>query len=593
MKKENINQIVRKSGTLVKYDPHKKKGLILRGLREAASEKTILLVGESGEKIKTSLHRLPEFAFIQSTSINEAFDYLTSRDISLVLYDIMPHQYLQDLFPFILASKELYPSLPVISYSLTESNVFEDRSIEIDKTIEQDEVRILNIYPCSATSEKAEFDDKNAVGSHEPLSSKSIEVTNFVISKQSETDLEFIERTKFYLYSGVSTAIINLQINTSDIVTLLNLSHAYFRLKRYEESIKTYNRIIRIYPNSSEAYYGLAACYNVLNMIDEAIKACSEAIRIKPDFLKPYFLLGYMYEQRAFDRRRETINDFYKKDMPDEAKKALSQIDIFKGAIEAYNMVLKLRPDNAHAHLSLGHIFGRVGRYQEAINYFNESIKNRTECDSNDFIYEALGNAYEKAGQLKEALDAYKRIRFNPDLMDATKKAVEEMKVSLMESFEAQMYADAFFRLGNIYRQMNLHHEAIDSFKKTIFIIRIKPEMAGDFKNAYFLIGEAYFRLCLYQEAIEFFKEAAKVTPNLAEVYFNIGCAYVGLNNYREAILFFRHSIKIKRDYAKAYFNMGHCYLQIGQRSYAVKAYQILQKLQSNLAEKLFDEIYK
>ena len=123
--------------------------------------------------------------------------------------------------------------------------------------------------------------------------------------------------------------------------------------------------------------------------------------------------------------------------------------------------------------------------------------------------------------------------------MAATKTTVEKMKVSLMKALEAQIYADAFFRLGNIYSQMNLHREAIESYKKTIFIIRIKPEIVGDFKNTYFLIGEAYYCLCLYQEAIESYKEAAEVTPNRAEVHFKLGCAYIKLNNYREAILFY------------------------------------------------------
>ena len=60
----------------------KRRGLFL-GLKGGGFENDPL-VGEE-ENIKTMLHSLPEFVFIQCTSINEAFDYLTSRDISLVL----------------------------------------------------------------------------------------------------------------------------------------------------------------------------------------------------------------------------------------------------------------------------------------------------------------------------------------------------------------------------------------------------------------------------------------------------------------------------------------------------------------------------
>jgi tetratricopeptide (TPR) repeat protein len=91
---------------------------------------------------------------------------------------------------------------------------------------------------------------------------------------------------------------------------------------------------------------------------------------------------------------------------------------------------------------------------------------------------------------------------------------------------------------------------------KGIFLRLIKL----DYKKVYILLGYTYYCLHLYQEAIEAYNQDLKYNPgNMASTYYHIGLVYIVLE----------------------------------QKEKALEKYQILKKLDSELAEKLLDVIYE
>ena len=62
---------------------------------------------------------------------------------------------------------------------------------------------------------------------------------------------------------------------------------------------------------------------------------------------------------------------------------------------------------------------------------------------------------------------------------------------------------------------------------------------------------------------------------------------------YKEAIESFKQAIKINPDDAKVHISLGLAYLGLNDRGSAVEQYKILKKLDTELANKLFNEIYK
>jgi len=62
---------------------------------------------------------------------------------------------------------------------------------------------------------------------------------------------------------------------------------------------------------------------------------------------------------------------------------------------------------------------------------------------------------------------------------------------------------------------------------------------------------------------------------------------------YKEAIESFKQAIKINPDDAKVHISLGLAYLGLNDRGSAMEQYKILKKLDTEMANELFNVIYK
>ncbi|MDP3260306.1 MAG: response regulator [Thermodesulfovibrionales bacterium] len=106
-------------------------------------------------------------------------------------------------------------------------------------------------------------------------------------------------------------------------------------------------------------------------------------------------------------------------------------------------------------------------------------------------------------------------------------------------------------REGINYLAAHKYEEAKETFLKLIDL---------DYKEVYYLLGYTYYCLHMYQEAIEAYNQDLK---------YNLG------------------------NMANTHYHIGLVYIVLEQKEKALEEYQILKKLDSKLAEKLFKEIYK
>ena len=96
-----------------------------------------------------------------------------------------------------------------------------------------------------------------------------------------------------------------------------------------------------------------------------------------------------------------------------------------------------------------------------------------------------------------------------------------------------------------------------------------------------------------YAGAIEDAKEEVSKNPDDAGAHTSLGVAYYILGKYEEAIESFKQAIRIKPDYADAHYCIGLAYVQINDRGSAMEQYKILKKLNTRLANDLFNVIYE
>ena len=110
---------------------------------------------------------------------------------------------------------------------------------------------------------------------------------------------------------------------------------------------------------------------------------------------------------------------------------------------------------------------------------------------------------------------------------------------------------------------------------------------------AHFFLGNAYSNSGKYQKAIKSFKQAIRIDPDFAGAHIGLGDAYYKSSKYKEAIESYKQAIRIKPDDAKAHCKLSIAYLMLNDRGSALEQYKILKNLDTELANKLFNKIYK
>lgn len=227
---------------------------------------------------------------------------------------------------------------------------------------------------------------------------------------------------------------------------------------------------------------------------------------------------------------------------------------------EAYKQAIRIKPDDAEARYNLGVAYGELGRWDEAVEAYNQAIS----IKPNDAeVHNNLGVAYGKLGRYNEEIEALKQaIRIKPD------------------------FVGALLNLGVAYGKLGRYDEEVEAYKQAI---RIKP----DYDDAYYNLGVAYANLGRYNEAVEAYKQAIRIESDNAGAHYNLGVAYANLGRNNEAVEALKQAIRIKPDYAVAHYALGAVYLMLEDSGSALEEYKILKDLDKDLANQLFNFIYK
>ena len=88
-------------------------------------------------------------------------------------------------------------------------------------------------------------------------------------------------------------------------------------------------------------------------------------------------------------------------------------------------------------------------------------------------------------------------------------------------------------------------------------------------------------------------KQANWIDPDDAKAHYNLGNAYFESGKYKEAIESFKQAIRINPDHALTHYYLGTSYLLLNDRGSAMEQYKILKKLDAEMADLLFNLIYK
>ena len=204
-------------------------------------------------------------------------------------------------------------------------------------------------------------------------------------------------------------------------------------------------------------------------------------------------------------------------------------------AIAEYEAALRIEPDYALAHYSLGVALSKTGQLASAIANYRAALRSEPDYAQ---AHNNLGSALAQVpGGLPEAITEFKAaIRLDPD------------------------YAEAHNNLGDALASIpGRLPEAVAEYNAAL---RIAPGLA----IAHYNLGSALGEMGRLEDAMVQYRLAIEAQPDFPEAHNNLGTVLAQMGRFPEAIVEFESAIRENPRFAEAHLNLGKAFAQIPGR---------------------------
>jgi len=296
--------------------------------------------------------------------------------------------------------------------------------------------------------------------------------------------------------------------------------------------------------NSADVIFEMAIAYAKANRFMEAsaIFYCLQSY--KNDDVRIPYNLGLIHSLKGEHQLALDAYDLALKIQPDDAEVLINKgstcndIKNYLLALEVLDRAIQIRPDIPEAWSNKGIALNNLNLYQESINAYNEAIKLAAS------YHEAWSNKSVPLNKLKRFLEA----------LEACDKAL-----SLKPD-----YAEGWSNKGNTLHELKRYEEAIAHYDKAL---SLKPDYAEGWSNK----GNTLHELKRYEEAIAHYDKALSLKPDYAEGWSNKGNTLHELKRYDEAIAHYDKALSMKPDEASYFYQKGLTNIALNQHASAIE----------------------
>lgn len=285
--------------------------------------------------------------------------------------------------------------------------------------------------------------------------------------------------------------------------------------KKYSQARTSYQTSIKLNSNFDSSHFNLGLTCNRLNLTKEALASFRKAYAVNPQHAK-----AYLEEARLLKR---------------------SFADA-EGAINAYNKVLSIEPDNMSALKECGSVYAETGNYAKAETCFRRAIaKLGTTPDPMTYfnLSTVLYNQNKVDDAVKYAKDAY-------DTKDNLRSASEKAMVTYQYALTTEKSGDKTKAIS-LYREvltLNPSHTKAKTNLGIMFMEMTPPDV---------------------DTALTFLTGAYQEDKNNFEVNNNLGNAYLLKKDYTNAINYYLNASKLKAKDIDVKINLAKAYSEAGQ----------------------------
>jgi tetratricopeptide (TPR) repeat protein len=162
----------------------------------------------------------------------------------------------------------------------------------------------------------------------------------------------------------------------------MEMGDQYMREKQYDKALGEYEKVLEVL-ESAEVYYNIGYIKTAKGEYDEALAAFRKATQINQMFAKAYKAMAEIYlqmEDRAMAQKYlQMAGDIF------------LEREMHESAESVFNEILKISPETINVYNSLGIIYRRQNRLEDAVIQYQKALK----IDPNDEnIHFNLGRAF-------------------------------------------------------------------------------------------------------------------------------------------------------------------------------------------------------
>jgi tetratricopeptide (TPR) repeat protein len=208
-----------------------------------------------------------------------------------------------------------------------------------------------------------------------------------------------------------------LQGGAADGDLHFKLGLQYDSLGRYRDAVEQFNLALRFFPENHELHYYIGLEYRIMEEHRQAARAFEKALELDPDNPRYLFQLGVSYERmgevttaiRYLDRSVS---------IDDSSASALNYLGYLLADLgirleEAHGYIekaLDVEPENGAFLDSMGWVYYKMERYQEAREYLEEAVSRMDPSQQENYvIFDHLGDVYLKLDMPDSAVEAWRK----------------------------------------------------------------------------------------------------------------------------------------------------------------------------------------
>ena len=320
-----------------------------------------------------------------------------------------------------------------------------------------------------------------------------------------------------------------LQLRPDYLPAQFKLAEALVDSTQVNAARELYEAIVKKFPNSAEAHYGLGRVHAALGDTPGAVELYDQACRLFPTYGPAHYALTLAYRKLGQSAKAEEQLRMY-----EQSKNIVPPVD------DPLRDEMRELDSSAVSYLQRGVFLEQVGRTEDAIKATERAVV----LDPKLVVAHAnLLSLYGRVGNFQKAEAQYRAIMaLNPD-----------------------QFPKAHYDYGVLLMMKGDYHAAEEAFRRAI---QISPSYAQAHNNLGFVLEhEGHL-----SEAMAEYRKSIENMPSFRQAHFNLGRILVNQGEYREAIEQFLQILTPEDESTPAYlYALGAAYGRAGDRQNALR----------------------